>query len=149
MEHPKDIGDRTTLAVMLALRDLGLGVLVPFGENTRYDLVIDDGTSLSKVQCKTGRLRNGAVRWSVCSNYGHHRNPRVAQRDYQGEVDFFGVYCSETEGVYLVPIAELPVRRQGTLRVEPAKNCQRKFIRPASEYEIGRVTCTRPIPDSD
>jgi hypothetical protein len=149
MEHPKDIGDRTTLAVMLALRDLGLGVLVPFGENTRYDLVIDDGTSLSKVQCKTARLRNGAVRWSVCSNYGHHRNPRVARRDYQGEVDFFGVYCSETEGVYLVPIAELPVRRQGTLRVEPAKNSQRKFIRPASEYEIGRVTCTRPIPDSD
>jgi hypothetical protein len=134
---------------MLALRDLGLGVLVPFGENTRYDLVIDDGTSLSKVQCKTARLRNGAVRWSVCSNYGHHRNPRVARRDYQGEVDFFGVYCSETEGVYLVPIAELPVRRQGTLRVEPAKNSQRKFIRPASEYEIGRVTCTRPIPDSD
>jgi hypothetical protein len=133
MEHPKDIGDRTTLAVMLALRDLGLGVLVPFGENARYDLVIDDGRSLSKVQCKTGRLRNGAVRWSVCSNYGHHRNPRVAQRDYHGEVDFFGVYCSETEGVYLVPIAELPVRRQGTLRVEPAKNCQRKFVRPASE----------------
>jgi hypothetical protein len=144
MEHPKDIGDRTTLAVMLALRDLGLGVLVPFGENTRYDLVIDDGTSLSKVQCKTGRLRNGAVRWSVCSNYAHHRNPRVAQRDYQGEVDFFGVYCPETEGVYLIPIAELPVRRKGTLRVEPAKNCQRKLIRPASEYEIGRVKVHAP-----
>jgi hypothetical protein len=104
LEHPKDIGDRTTLAVMLALRDLGLGVLVPFGENARYDLVIDDGTSLSKVQCKTGRLRNGAVRWSVCSNYAHHRNPRVAQRDYQGEVDFFGVYCSETGGVYWFPL---------------------------------------------
>ena len=149
MEHPKDIGDRTTLAVMLALRDLGLGVLVPFGENARYDLVIDDGTSLSKVQCKTGRLRNGAVRWSVCSNYGHHRNPRVSQRDYHGEVDFFGVYCSETEGVYLVPIAELPVRRQGTLRVEPAKNCQRKFVRPASEYEIGRVKVHAPDSLSD
>ncbi len=134
---------------MLALRDLGLGVLVPFGENTRYDLVIDDGTSLSKVQCKTGRLRSGAVRWSVCSNYGHHRNPKAVRRDYHGEVDFFGVYCPETERVYLVPIAELPVRRQGSLRVESAKNSQRKFVRPASEYEIGRVTCTRPIPDSN
>ena len=37
MEHPKDIGDRTTLAVMLALREVGFAVLVPFGENTRYD----------------------------------------------------------------------------------------------------------------
>jgi len=35
MEHPVDIGDRTTLAVMLVLRELGLGVLLPLGENTR------------------------------------------------------------------------------------------------------------------
>ena len=49
MEHPKDIGDRTTLAIMLALRELGFAVLVPFGENTRYDLVIDDGAKMAKV----------------------------------------------------------------------------------------------------
>jgi hypothetical protein len=66
MEHPKDIDDRTTLAVILALRELGLDVLVPFCENTRYDLVIDDGKCLARVQCKTGRLRGGAVRWSLC-----------------------------------------------------------------------------------
>jgi len=40
VEHPKDIGDRTTLAIMLALRDVGFEVLLPFGENARYDLVI-------------------------------------------------------------------------------------------------------------
>jgi hypothetical protein len=66
MEHPKDIGDRTTLAVMLALREVGFAVLVPFGENTRYDLVIDDGAKMASVQCKTGRLRKGAVLWSMC-----------------------------------------------------------------------------------
>jgi hypothetical protein len=32
MEHPKDVGDRTTLAVMIALQDAGYGVAVPFGE---------------------------------------------------------------------------------------------------------------------
>jgi hypothetical protein len=31
-EHPKDVGDRSTLAIMLALRDAGYGVLLPFGE---------------------------------------------------------------------------------------------------------------------
>jgi hypothetical protein len=139
MQHPKDIGDRTTLAVILALRELGLGVLVPFGENTRYDLVIDNGNCLAKVQCKTGRLRNGAVRWSVCSNYGHHAHPRAVQRDYHGDIDYFAVYCPDTEGVYLIPIVDLPIRRQGALRVEPAKNSQRRFIREAAQYEIGRV----------
>jgi hypothetical protein len=124
---------------MLALRGLGLAVLVPFGENTRYDLVIDDGEAFSRVQCKTGRLRGGAVRWSMCSNYAHHPNPRVRQRDYHGEVDYFGVYCPETEGVYLIPISDLPIRRQGTLRVEAPSNGQQKFIRYAHLYEIGQV----------
>jgi PD-(D/E)XK endonuclease len=53
MEHPKDVGDKSTLAIMLALRERGYWVLVPFGENTRYDLVIDDGCALQRVQCKT------------------------------------------------------------------------------------------------
>jgi hypothetical protein len=42
MLHPKEIGDRTTLAVMFALKLRGETVLVPFGENVRYDLVADD-----------------------------------------------------------------------------------------------------------
>jgi hypothetical protein len=140
VEHPKDIGDKTTLAVVLALRENGFSVFVPFGENTRYDLVVDDGVALARVQCKTGRLRGGAVRWAVCSNYFHHPNPRFASRDYHGEIDYFGVYCPETAGVYLIPIGDVPVRRRAALRVEPARNSQQKFIRHARPYEIGRVT---------
>jgi len=68
--HPKDIGDRTALAVMLALREAGYAISVPFGENTRYDLVIDDGESLLRVQCKTGRLRKGSIVFATCSTYG-------------------------------------------------------------------------------
>ena len=50
MEHPKDIGDRSTLAVMLALQARSYGVYTPFGENTRCDLIIEDGETLSRVQ---------------------------------------------------------------------------------------------------
>jgi PD-(D/E)XK endonuclease len=48
---------------MLALHDVGFAVLLPFGENTRYDLVVDDGAELRRVQCKTGRLYKGAIRF--------------------------------------------------------------------------------------
>jgi hypothetical protein len=149
MEHPKDIGDRTTLAVMLVLREAGFSIFVPFGENTRYDLVIDDGTKLERVQCKTGRLRQGAVRWSVCSNYFHHAHPRSTSRDYVDEIDFFGVYCPETGGVYLIPIGDLEIRRTGSLRVDPPRNAQRKLIRYADRYEIGRVTLGGLSPPND
>jgi hypothetical protein len=149
MNHPKDVGDRTTLAVMLALSELGYEISVPFGENTRYDLVIDDGVRLSRVQCKSGRLRGGAVRWAACSSYAHHGNPREPRRDYLGQVDFFGIYCPGTESVYLVPIEDAQVRREGALRVNPPKNGQRRFIREAQQYEIGRLaTRTTGEPDA-
>jgi hypothetical protein len=54
-----DVGDKTTLAVMLALRMAGLTVLLPFGDNTRYDLVFGPDVRFSRVQCKTGRFRSG------------------------------------------------------------------------------------------
>jgi hypothetical protein len=139
MDHPKDIGDRSTLAVMLALCAHGFEVLVPFGENTRYDLVIDDGTRLARVQCKTGRLRAGAVRFSACSAYGHHRNPAASRRSYAGQIDYFAVYCPETGGAYLIPIADMAVKVQGALRVDPTRKGQKRRIRLASDYELASI----------
>ena len=93
MEHPKRVGDRSTLAVMLALSERGYDIAVPFGENTRYDLIIDDHTRLYRVQCKTGRLRGGAIEFPTASSYYHHPNEKPTQRHYQGQVDLFGVFC--------------------------------------------------------
>jgi hypothetical protein len=96
---------------MTALYSAGFTVLVPFGENTRYDLVIDEGVDLARVQCKTGRLRNGAVWFSTCSSYAHHRSPGARTRTYIGEVDYFAVHSPETGGVYLIPIQDVQTRR--------------------------------------
>ena len=102
MRHPKAIGDRSTLAIMTALIDAGFSVFLPFGENTRYDLIIDNGNALARVQCKTGRLRQGAVRFRTSSTYAHHPNPGYVTRDYLGQIDYFAVYCPDTGGIYLV-----------------------------------------------
>jgi hypothetical protein len=146
MQHPKDIGDRTTLAVTLALRGAGYGIYMPFGENTRVDLVIDDGSVLSRVQCKTGRLRDGAVRFRTCSMYAHHPNPKVRSRDYLDDVEYFAVHCPETSGVYLVPIAEVQLRHMASLRIAPPRNNQARFIRFAARYEVGTVEVRVPRP---
>jgi hypothetical protein len=142
VDHPKDIGDRSTLAAMLGLKAAGYALLVPFGENTRYDLVIDNGGPMWRVQCKTGRLRNGGITFAVTSCYGHHRNPTTARRTYHGQVDYFAVYCPETAGVYLTPIEDLPAQASARLRVEPARNGQQRRIRYAADYEIAKVRVT-------
>ena len=139
MEHPKGVGDRTTLAVMLALQGAGYEIAVPFGENTRYDLVIDDGVELARVQCKTGRLRSGAVVFATASTYLHHPHPGVSRRVYQGEIDYFGIHCAATDAVYLVPIEDVTTRTSAMLRVERPRNGQRKRIRMAVDYEIAKV----------
>ena len=113
-------------------------VLIPFGENTRYDLVIDDGEKFIKVQCKTGRMRNGAIVWNSCSTSYHHPNNRgmVAYRHhYRDQVDVFGVYCPQTDRVYLVPVDEVGTNA-GSLRIDPTKNGQAKKVRWASDFEL-------------
>jgi hypothetical protein len=142
VEHPKTVGDRTTLAIMAALHDAGYAVLIPFGENTRYDLVVDDGCDLKRIQCKTGRLYDGAVVFNTCSYYAHHPNPKAKSRDYIGQIDAFAVYCLATSGVYLVPIEAVPNRRRGALRVAPPRNNQRRRVRLAADYEIATVAVT-------
>ncbi|MGI0128834.1 MAG: group I intron-associated PD-(D/E)XK endonuclease, partial [Thermoplasmata archaeon] len=92
MAHPKDVGDRSTLAILTVLRELGYGVYMPFGENTRADLILERDGELARVQCKTGRLRGRAIVFAVCSSYGHHRN-----------LDYFAVYCPKTQACISYP----------------------------------------------
>jgi hypothetical protein len=56
-----------------------------------------------------------------------------------GEVDFFGVHCPQTGGVFLIPIQDIPTKQTASLRVEPTRNSQRKRIRMAADYEICKV----------
>jgi hypothetical protein len=60
-------------------------------------------------------------------------------------VDCFGVYCPETDGVYLVPMEIVTTTRVCSLRVEPAKNNQGKRIRRAKDYLVVPLS-TPPAP---
>src|SRR5262245_23915512 len=88
VEHPKDIGDRSTLAIILTLHAAGYSVLLPFGENTRYDLAIEKKSCVWLVQCKTGRLKGGVVTFRTASSYYHHPHPKMPAKHYRDEVDF-------------------------------------------------------------
>ncbi len=140
MEHPKYVGDRAALAVMVALHEMRIPFLVPLGENMRFDLAIELDGRLLRVQVKSGRLRGGAVEFATCSWYGHHPHSKELSRAYFGEIEFFAVYCRETNGVYLVPIDDVQTRSHAKLRVDPPRNNQRRRIRFAADYEIAKVS---------
>lgn len=139
-QHSKKIGGATELAVAAALRLADKTVLAPMGEdNLRFDLVIyTDPDLFKKVQCKTGKLIRGAIRFSCCSNSYNYRTVagiQYGKRSYIGQIDYFGVYCKETGKCYLVPISDLP-KRQASLRVELPKSYNGHKIRWAEDYLI-------------
>jgi hypothetical protein len=139
VRNPKEIGDRSFLMVVTALTEQGLDVFVPMGENSRVDLITWDGQNLRKVQCKTGRLREGCVKFATCSTYFHHPHPKTHRRTYEGQIDDFAVFCPELGSVYIIPIEDVPTRSGASLRVERPRNGQAKRIRLAGAYEIARI----------
>ncbi|HEY7150455.1 MAG TPA: group I intron-associated PD-(D/E)XK endonuclease [Solirubrobacterales bacterium] len=50
--HPVDVGQRTEAAILSDLVRRGYSVLLPFGVNQRYDLLLDLGEKFVRVQCK-------------------------------------------------------------------------------------------------
>ena len=128
------VGDHTELQIAAALARSGLRLLKPMSSACRYDLAIDHGDGrITRVQCKTGVLRQGRIVFRVCSTDG--RRPRGVS--YHGQIDAFGVYCPQTGKSYLVPMAVVATcETMSTLRVGPAVNNQKVGVRQASDYEI-------------
>jgi hypothetical protein len=139
-QNHKAIGEQSEAIIMAKLLEVGYSVLMPFGDNRRYDLVIEDADGqFWRVQCKTGWLENDGdyIEFATASTYYHTRAGRMdhGRRDYRGQIDYFAVYCPETRKVYLVPIDQVG-NTSAMLRLEPTKNNQKKNVRWAKDYEL-------------
>ncbi|HET9492957.1 MAG TPA: group I intron-associated PD-(D/E)XK endonuclease [Chloroflexia bacterium] len=125
-------GNLSEAKILAALVEAGYIVSEPFGDGHKYDYVIDDGVTLQRLQCKTGRLKRGCVEFNAYSVAGNSNGTR---RGYSNLADVFGVYCPDTEQVYLVPVAQVGVGPV-FLRIDPTQNNQQKRVRWAGDYEI-------------
>jgi hypothetical protein len=118
----------------MARRRAGYRVSIPMLDGgAPYDCVIDDGTTLQRVQVETGYVARGAV-WWACRSTSYHRTGGTT-RDYVGTADHFAVWLPELTRCYLVPVSACG-RHQAALRLEPARNRQAKRVRLASDFEL-------------
>jgi len=60
-------GNEAEARILAELVRRGFGVAIPFGDGSPYDLVLDLGDSLLRVQCKRGWLRRGCLVFNVRS----------------------------------------------------------------------------------
>jgi hypothetical protein len=139
--HTKQLGDLAEVTVMGAFLRLGFQVAIPWGENTRYDLIVDTGDRLLRVQCKTASLCgwNGDRSCLRFHGYSHRFEAGKFQgrEDYRGAADIFAAYSPDTGQVYVLAVDEVP-KTDVWLRMTPAKNGQQNGIRMASEHTVER-----------
>lgn len=128
-------GNEAEAMVLSAFIQRDFNVLIPFGGGQPFDLVVQVAVAaFLRVQCKTAWPQGGCMVFN-CRTTDHGRGPQ----SYVGLADIFGVYFPPNQSVYLVPI-DAVADTAGRLRLEPARNNQRRRIRLAEDFEIDRWT---------
>lgn len=130
MAITKQKGDIAEAFVTYLLKQNGFNVLIPWGEDNRYDLVSEKNGIFKRIQVKYATSKNGMVevRARSCNNYNViHYSPK--------DIDIIAVYSPDQHKVYLVPFSVIKDKSTCNLRLNPTKNKQIKFITEATEYE--------------
>ena len=110
-------GDIATAKATSTFTELGYDVAIPFTESAAYDLIVDDGTQLARVQCKFCGRREVDLRQIHSNSTGY-----VVKRTREGAYDW--LYVLRPDGSeYLI------------------KECLagRRSITPRDEHKLGGV----------
>jgi hypothetical protein len=130
MAITKQKGDIAEAFVTYLLKQNGFNVLVPWGEDNRYDLVTEKNGIFKRIQVKYATPQDGIVevRARSCNNYNIiHYSPK--------DIDIIAVYAPQQNKVYFIPLNGMKHRSTYKLRLTPTKNKQKKFVVMASKYE--------------
>lgn len=126
---PKDKGAIGELLVASHLLKQGWHVLFPYGENHRYDLVVEKSGQFRRLQVKYCTPKNNTLRVNCRSS----NNWSVLQYTAD-EIDAYAVYDPLHDHVYFVPIHAFKNRNLISLRIGETKNQQTKKIHNANEF---------------
>ncbi len=135
--HTQKTGDISESAVVTRLLQCSYIVLTPYGQNHRYDLVIEDADGkFWRVQVKTGWVDEEQVliKFNTASSYNrtvHYKG----WRNYRGQCEYLAVYVEALNKVYFIPVDDVGTTN-ATLRLRPSKNKQEKNVHWAKDYEL-------------
>ena len=122
-------------AIIHAAVKMNVGVYRPVVEGGRYDLVLDAGAKLLRMQCKWAPRVRGVV---VIRCYSSRRAPEgFRKRAYTAdEVDCIAAYCRDIDRCFLVPADRFHGHSHVQLRLVPSRNNQRRGVNWAEEFDF-------------
>ena len=135
---PSQKGGVAELAIAAQAAELGFVVARPMIEGARYDLIVDTGARLLRVQCKWASLAGDVV--IIRMRTSRHTPQGYLRTDYfADEIDGVAAYCGALNAVYWLPIDEVAGQAAVQLRLAPAKNNQQSGVRMAEQYPLGAI----------
>jgi prevent-host-death family protein len=124
--------------IAAAATELGIPVLRPIVEHSRYDLAFEIGDRIFRVQCKWGGLdeSKAVIKVQLQGSWLSPTAGYVRSSYSEREIDLVAVYCHQLERCYLLPISLVAGRRAIHLRVKPPLNAQRACLNLAVDFEF-------------
>ena len=109
--NTKDKGSIGELVVMAEAAKRGYTVCIPHGDNQRYDLILDRGNALERVQVKCLTPKNGKLElnlYTVMHNKDGVDSTKYRRSYYNAsEIDLICVVNLETYEVFAIPYVEI------------------------------------------
>lgn len=127
-------GQATEAILKAKFLTYGLSVATPEYDNDPYDFLVDIGTEILRVQCKTAYVNGddeSTVRFETQST--KVRSDGYERTGYDGDIDYFAVHNPVHQESYLIPIGEAPKGKM-EIRVEWPQNNQTKGINWHEDY---------------
>lgn len=135
----KQKGNLTELKCITACYEKGYQVSIPYGENSRYDFILDIGNKLLRIQVKTSHLKtnvknsNDAITFS-CKSTNVNSKGNQTHRYNKEQIDYFATYWNNE--CYLVPVEECSIEKTLWLNVIDR---HKKTMSMAKDYELSKV----------
>lgn len=130
----KRLGDLAELRVAADLVRRGHQVLLPFGEDCRYDLAVDRGDGrLERIQVKYTASDGRVVEVRCRTTTVTAGRVRATARYTAAEVDWLAVFDATTDRCYYVPASRFDGRSVLHLRLRPARNGQQRGVTLAAD----------------
>lgn len=138
MKNSNYYGNLAELQVITRFYELGYTVSTPFGQDNRYDMILDKNGKLYRLQCKHAnphKNENGIIDFIMIrtTRQESHSNKRIKYSEE--DCDYFVTYYEGKN--YLIPVNQCSNSK--TLRILKPKNGQTKDINFLKDFEDEEV----------
>lgn len=127
--HKKTKGAIAEFYVCADLMKQGWRVLLPYGENNRYDVVAEKEGRFVRIQVKYTTPKNGKMYVNCQSS-----NNWSVESYTSAQIDVIAAFNPRDHHVYYVPVGEI-CKTSMSLRLDPPKNGQKKKVRYAKNFD--------------